>query len=59
MNLMIIRKNNAIDPKAGFLTKSVSKPYDCATAMPPAWELSEMTNFTQSSNLRIFHSYPS
>ena len=39
MNLRIITKNHAADPKIGFLTKSIPKPYGRATAMPPAWEL--------------------
>ena len=39
MNLRIITKNHAADPETGFLTKSISKPYGRATAMPPAWEL--------------------
>ena len=39
MNLRIITKNHAADPEIGFLTKSISKPYGRATAMPPAWEL--------------------
>ena len=39
MNLRVIKKNYAADPEKGFLTKSISKPYDRTTAMPPAWEL--------------------
>ena len=39
MNLMIITKNHAADPEIGFHTKSISKPYDRATAMPTAWKL--------------------
>ena len=39
MNLRIIAKKHAADPEIGLLTKSISKPYDRATAMPPAWEL--------------------
>ena len=39
MNLRIILKNNVADPEIGFLTKSISKPYGRAMAMPPAWEL--------------------
>ena len=39
MNLKIITKNPAADPEIGFLTKSISKPCDRATAMPPALEL--------------------
>ena len=39
MNLRTITKDHAADPKIGFLIKSISKPYDRATAMPPAWEL--------------------
>ena len=39
MNLRIIIKNHTADPEIGFLTKSISKSYGGATAMPPAWEL--------------------
>ena len=39
INLRIITKNHAADPEIGFPTKSISKPYDGATAIPPAWEL--------------------
>ena len=39
MNLRIITKNHEAIPEIGFLTKSFSKPYGRATAMPPAWEL--------------------
>ena len=39
MNLTIKTKSHAADPEIGFLTKSVSRPYGRATAMPPAWEL--------------------
>ena len=39
MNSRIITKNHAADPEIWFLTKSISKPYDRATAMPTAWEL--------------------
>ena len=39
MNLRIITKNHAADPEIGFRTKSISKPYGRATAMPSAWEL--------------------
>ena len=39
MNLRIITKNHAADPEIGFLTKSISKPNDRATAMPTAWKL--------------------
>ena len=38
MNLKIRTKNHAADPEIGFLTKSISKPYGCAMAMPPAYE---------------------
>ena len=37
--LRIITKNPAADQEKGFLTKSLSKPNGCATAMPTAWEL--------------------
>ena len=33
-NLRIVTKNHEADPEKGFLTKSISKPYDRAT-----WEL--------------------
>ena len=39
VNLRIITKYHEADSKIGFLTKSISKPYGRATAMPPAWEL--------------------
>ena len=39
MNSRIITKNHAADPEIGFLTKSISKPYGRAKAMPTAWEL--------------------
>ena len=39
MNLKIITKNHPAYTDVGFLTKSISKPYDRATAMPPACEL--------------------
>ena len=35
-------KNHAADPEIGFLTKSISKPYGRATAIPPAWELTSV-----------------
>ena len=37
----IITKNRKSDPKIGFLTKSILKPYRRAAAMPTAWELSK------------------
>ena len=37
-NLKIITNYHADDPEIEFLTKSISKPYGRATAMPPAWE---------------------
>ena len=36
-NSRITRKNHDADPEIGFLTKSISKPYGRATAMPTAW----------------------
>ena len=44
MNLRIITKNDAADQEIGFHTKSTSKPYGRATAMPPAWELKIILN---------------
>ena len=45
MNLRIITKNHATDPEIGFLTKSISEPNGCETAMPTAWELQLLLNF--------------
>ena len=39
INLRIIMKNQAADPKKEFLTISIFKPYGCIVAMPTAWEL--------------------
>ena len=39
MNFRITAKNDAADTKIGFLTRSISKPYGRATAMPRVWEL--------------------
>ena len=39
MNLRIITKNHAADPEITLLTKSISKPNGCTTAMPTVWEL--------------------
>ena len=39
MNLRIITKNHAADSETKALTKSISKPYGRATAMPTAWKL--------------------
>ena len=44
MNLRIITKNYAADSEIGFVTKSISKPYGRAMAMPPAWELIRSVN---------------
>ena len=41
MNLSIITKNHAADPVIGFLTKSISKLYGRATAVPPVSELKD------------------
>ena len=45
MNLRIITNNHVSDPVKGFLTKSTSKPYGRATAMPTAGELTKPTLF--------------
>ena len=42
IDLRIITKNHASDSELRFFTKSISKPYDHATAMPTAWELNIM-----------------
>ena len=39
MNFRTITKNHTAYPEKGLLTKSISKPYSRATAMPPALEL--------------------
>ena len=39
MNLWIITKNHATDPKIGCPIKLFAKPYGRLTAMPPALEL--------------------
>ena len=41
MNLRIITKNHAGDSEIGFLTKSISKSYGRAMAMPIAWGLTD------------------
>ena len=38
INLRIITKNHAADPKKRFLAKSISKSNGYATAMPIAWK---------------------
>ena len=43
MNLRRIPKNHEAEEK-GFPTKSISKPYGCATAMPTAWELTKKSS---------------
>ena len=49
MNLSIITKNYAADPEIEFLTKSISKPYGRATAVPSAWELTFKIPFLDRS----------
>ena len=39
MNLRIITKNHPAAPEIEFLSKSISKPYGQAMAMPLVWEL--------------------
>ena len=39
MNLRIISENRAADPRIGFLTISILKPFVHASSMPTAWEL--------------------
>ena len=43
MNLRIRTKNHAVDPELGILAESILKPYGRATAITPAWELSDWT----------------
>ena len=45
LNLKMVAKNHVADPEIGFLTKSISKPYDRATTMSPAWELRKIKPF--------------
>ena len=52
MNLSILTKNHAADPEIGFLTKSISKPYGRATAIPTAWELTR-SFFHDSRSIKI------
>ena len=49
MNLRVIMKNHAADPKIGFLAQLISKSNGCATAMPTAWEV----NFVSSKRADI------
>ena len=42
MNLRIITKNHAADPEIEFLAKSISKSNCFATAMPTAWEITNL-----------------
>ena len=51
MNLKIIIKNNEADPEIGSLTKSISKPNGCATAMPTAWELIGFSTSNDASKI--------
>ena len=53
MNLIIIMKNHAADPEIGFLTKSISKPYDHAMAMSTTWELSELKSDMVSKMIKF------
>ena len=41
----MITKSHEADPENRILTKSISKPYGSATAMPLAWELNAEPNF--------------
>ena len=43
----IITKNHAAYPEIRFLTKSISKPYGRATAIPTAWDLNLHICYTQ------------
>ena len=61
VNLRIITTNNEADPEKEFLTKSISKRYGRATAMPPAWELklsfeplTELFDNFEESNVEIY-----
>ena len=50
MNLRITTKNHADDPEIGFLTKSISRPYGRAMAMPTAWELTHVISVELTSS---------
>ena len=43
MNLRIITKYHAAYLEIRFLTKSISKPFGRATAIPPAWKLMNLS----------------
>ena len=47
INFRIITKNHAAYPEIRFLTKSISKPYGRATAIPTAWDLNLHICYTQ------------
>ena len=44
---MIITKNHAAYPEIRFLTKSISKPYGRASAMPTVWELTKQNGYVR------------
>ena len=50
MNLKIITKSHAADSEIGFLTKWISKPIGCTTAMPTAWELKKGAHIFRSTD---------
>ena len=54
MDLSIITKNHAADPEIGFLSKSISKPNGCATAMPTAWEVFYTNAVAEDSTIGYF-----
>ena len=56
MNFRIITKNHAADPEIKFLTKSISKLYGHATALPTAWEITVMLR-SESNPLLKYDSY--
>ena len=54
---MNVRKNHAVCSEIRFLTKSLSKPYGRAMAMPPLWELKDISLFfvifTEKNNFMV------
>ena len=57
MNSRIIMKNHAADPAMGLLTKSISKLFGRATAMPPAWKLTQLLKFVKKKYFLIDSSF--
>ena len=50
-------ENHANDPEIGFLTKSIPKPYDRATVIPPAGELTIKISWVSSIDLQLSEAF--